>query len=606
MYQVFYGDFLLYDLRTEEYYLNAPTLTEELNKVSEFSFTIYPDHPHFDKLYKLVPNVILKKDSKIIFKGRIIIDDQLMDKSKQVTCESVLAFLIDSIQRPFEFQGSPEELYQYFFNVHNTQVGTFNLTTDTRLVTGKTYFTYDNTASLYKQVITPDISEISTYYEASGDKILYIGKMTGANLDNNDYINRSSTDYINTFDTIKDKLLNTIGGYIIERYVGDKVFVDWVDDFTEGDSQLVSTQTIEFGKNLIDIAVENDASETYSVVIPLGAEIENEDGTKKRITIEEVNDGKDYLVNETALNNYGWIVAPVEDTTWDDVTLPSNLKTKATEYLNNKAVMLKSTLELNALDLSTINKDITGFRMGLYIRLQSTPHGISKTYLLTKKVTPLDNPENMTVTLGETKQTLTGIQIGDKNDTINRVENILGDYVLNDDVTEIVDEKIENSSYIQQLPNQIMTEVSETYTTKTETQTAIDNMGESLSTTIEDLQETMTTQMTQTSEDWTFEFNKIVQQITNVDGTVNANYQELIKYIRFVDGTIVLGVVGNEITLEIRNDRLSFLQNNTEVAYMSNGKLYITDGEFLNSLVIGKFNFIPRANGNLSFKRVKG
>lgn len=606
MYQVFYGDFLLYDLRTEEYYLNAPTLTEELNKVSEFSFTIYPDHPHFDKLYKLVPNVILKKDSKIIFKGRIIIDDQLMDKSKQATCESVLAFLIDSIQRPFEFQGSPEELYQYFFNVHNTQVGTFNLTTDTSLVTGKTYFTYDNTASLYKQVITPDISEISTYYEASGDKILYIGKMTGANLDNNDYINRSSTDYINTFDTIKDKLLNTIGGYIIERYVEDKVFVDWVDDFTEGDSQLVSTQTIEFGKNLIDIAVENDASETYSVVIPLGAEIENEDGTKKRITIEEVNDGKDYLVNETALNNYGWIVAPVEDTMWDDVTLPSNLKTKATEYLNNKAVMLKSTLELNALDLSTINKDITEFRMGLYIRLQSTPHGISKTYLLTKKVTPLDNPENMTVTLGETKQTLTGIQIGDKNDTINRVENILGDYVLNDDVTEIVDEKIENSSYIQQLPNQIMTEVSETYTTKTETQTAIDNMGESLSTTIEELQETMTTQMTQTSEDWTFEFNKIVQQITNVDGTVNANYQELIKYIRFVDGTIVLGVVGNEITLEIRNDRLSFLQNNTEVAYMSNGKLYITDGEFLNSLVIGKFNFIPRANGNLSFKRVKG
>lgn len=606
MYQVFYGDFLLYDLRTEEYYLNAPTLTEELNKVSEFSFTIYPDHPHFDKLYKLVPNVILKKDSKIIFKGRIIIDDQLMDKSKQATCESVLAFLIDSIQRPFEFQGSPEELYQYFFNVHNTQVGAFNLTTDTSLVTGKTYFTYDNTASLYKQVITPDISEISTYYEASGDKILYIGKMTGANLDNNDYINRSSADYINTFDAIKDKLLNTIGGYIIERYVGDKVFVDWVDDFTEGDSQLVSTQTIEFGKNLIDIAVENDASETYSVVIPLGAEIENEDGTKKRITIEEVNDGKDYLVNETALNNYGWIVAPVEDTTWDDVTLPSNLKTKATEYLNNKAVMLKSTLELNALDLSTIDKSVTDFRMGLYIKLQSTPHGISKTYLLTKKVTPLDNPENMTVTLGETKQTLTGIQIGDKNDTINRVENILGDYVLNDDVTEIVDEKIENSSYIQQLPNQIMTEVSETYTTKTETQTAIDNMGESLSTTIEELQETMTTQMTQTSEDWTFEFNKIVQQITNVDGTVNANYQELIKYIRFVDGTIVLGVVGNEITLEIRNDRLSFLQNNTEVAYMSNGKLYITDGEFLNSLVIGKFNFIPRANGNLSFKRVKG
>ena len=65
---------------------------------------------------------------------------------------------------------------------------------------------------------------------------------------------------------------------------------------------------------------------------------------------------KDYLVNETALALYGWIVAPVEETTWDDVTLPTNLKNKAQDYLDNKAVMLKSTLQLNAIDLNTIDK----------------------------------------------------------------------------------------------------------------------------------------------------------------------------------------------------------------------------------------------------------
>ena len=39
--------------------------------------------------------------------------------------------------------------------------------------------------------------------------------------------------------------------------------------------------------------------------------------------------------------------------------------------------------------------------------------------------------------------------------------------------------------------------------------------------------------------------------------------------------------------------------------YISGGKLYITDGEFLNSLQLGNFVFEPRNNGNLSFKKIK-
>lgn len=552
MYQVFWGDFLLHDLRLDDYYLKDAELSEELNKVSEFTFDIYPEHPNFNKLEVLVPNIIIKKDGKTIFKGRIISEKMNMDKSKQVTCESVLAFLLDSVQRPYEFQGTPEELFTQFINSHNSQV------------------------EEYKQ--------------------FKIGKITGASLDNNAYVNRSNSDYENTFDAINDKILDTIGGYLQVRYETDGMYVDWLDDFTNGDSQIISTQVIEFGENLINIVAENDASETYSVVIPLGAEIETTDEetgetTKSRLTIEEVNNGNDYLVNETALNKYGWIVAPVDETTWDDVTLPSNLKTKAEEYLNNQCVTLKSTLELNALDLNVVNKNIDDFRMGEYIRVQSTPHNLSKTYLLTKKDMPLSKPENMEITLGETKNTLTGIQIGDGKDTIDKVETILGDYVLNDDITGIVNEEIENNSIIQQLPNEILTQVSQTYTSKSE---------------LQQLQETISTQMTQTENDWTFEFNKIVEQITNVDGTVNANYQELIRFIRFVGGRIILGEVGNAITLELRNDRLSFFNNNVEVAYINDGRLYITDGEFTHSLTIGNFAYIPRANGSLDFKKVKG
>lgn len=589
MYQVFYNDFLLHDLRLDDYFLTNPVLSEELNKVSEFTFSILYDHPYFSKLQKLIPCVCIKKDNQTIFKGRIISDSQKMNRSKDITCESFLAFLFDTIQRPFLFQGSAEKLYCQFFNVHNNQVATFSKTDDIILTDGKIYFEYNESNDLYEQVLNPDPTKINEYYEAFGDKILFIGKTTGANLDNNDYINRSSEDYISTYTAIEEKLL-PIGGYLKERYEGNNTFIDWVDDFTENNNQLVSTQLIEFGENLIDLLIDDDASETYSVVLPLGAEIELEDGTTERLTIKEINEGKDYIVNETALERYGWIVAPVSETTWDDVTLASNLKNKAIDFLNNHAVMLKSTLTLNALDLNTIDKTITDFKMGLYIKVVSVPHNISKTYLLTSKQTPLTHPENMQITLGETKETLTGMQVSDNSNTIRKIETTLKNYVLNENVTQIVNEEISNNSLIQQLPNEILNTVNEQYTKQTA---------------FSEYQEFMETKLSQTSEDWTFQFSEIISQLENVNGQVNSNYSELIKYIRFVDGTIILGILGNQITLQLQNDRLSFLQNQVEVAYMSNGKLYITDGEFLTSLIVGNFGFLPRQNGSLSFGKIK-
>ena len=60
--------------------------------------------------------------------------------------------------------------------------------------------------------------------------------------------------------------------------------------------------------------------------------------------------------------------------------------------------------------------------------------------------------------------------------------------------------------------------------------------------------------------------------------------------------------LGNELELQISNDRISFLQDGAEVAYFSNRKLYVTDAQILHSLQLGNFAYMPRPNGNLSFK----
>lgn len=92
---------------------------------------------------------------------------------------------------------------------------------------------------------------------------------------------------------------------------------------------------------------------------------------------------------------------------------------------------------------------------------------------------------------------------------------------------------------------------------------------------------------------------------SNADGTSEITYMD--KWFRFSKDGMEIGSSddGENIKLRLNNNRISFLSDDMEVAYISSNKLYITDGEFLNRLVLGNFGFIPRQNGNLSFKKVK-
>lgn len=120
----------------------------------------------------------------------------------------------------------------------------------------------------------------------------------------------------------------------------------------------------------------------------------------------------------------------------------------------------------------------------------------------------------------------------------------------------------------------------------------------------EALVSSVSTEIEQTKNSVEIQFNQFNADIAAVIAGTDAEFEEIRKYIRFVDGQILLGEVGNELELQISNDRISFRQDGAEVAYFSDRKLHVTDGEYTNSLRLGKFAFIPRSNGNLSFKKV--
>jgi hypothetical protein len=146
--------------------------------------------------------------------------------------------------------------------------------------------------------------------------------------------------------------------------------------------------------------------------------------------------------------------------------------------------------------------------------------------------------------------------------------------------------KVELTSLIQQTGDAIQLEVSEQYATNDEVTSAI------------------STSMTQLADQFEFLFTELQTTVDANDAEARAQFVEIEKYIRFIDGNIILGEEGNEITLRIENDRISFLDQGAEVAYISDKQLFITDAHFRYSLQVGNFKALPRANGNLSIIKV--
>lgn len=534
MYKIFSDEDLIYDSTLDDYKIGKGQITKELNKSGSFVFTIYSNHAFYNIVQKMKSIITVYKGENLIFRGRVIKESIGFFKDKTFTCEGELGFLLDSIQRPYNFEGTPKELLSQFIENHNSQV--------------------------------------------DESKRFVLGTVTVT--DPNNYITRSNEKYESTSDNLSSRLLDPLGGYIFitENSSGDRV-INWY-----AESPYMSNQSIEFGENLLDFTKTNRAEEIATAIIPLGYEIENvTTGEKTRLTISEVNNGVDYVYNADAVGLYGWIFK-VE--TWDDVTLASNLKSKAEAFLAEK-IKQSIAIELSAIDLSLMDQSIDSFRLGDHITIVSKPHGLNDKYLLEKQTIDLLKPDNDKITLGYSYSSFTDTNASANKDNsalIKTVETIRANYVTKAVVTSHVNNL---QSLIDQTNESIQMTVSST--------TSVN----------EELRELIATTYTQLNNTFEFMFTNLDQIVNDNDADTRAMFSEINKYIRFEDGDIIIGEIGNPFILKLQNDRISFLENDVEIAYISGNKIHITDGNILSSLRIGNFAFTPRETGHLSFTKVR-
>lgn len=103
---------------------------------------------------------------------------------------------------------------------------------------------------------------------------------------------------------------------------------------------------------------------------------------------------------------------------------------------------------------------------------------------------------------------------------------------------------------------------------------------------VDTLISSVNTEVTQTKDSWQVTFNQFQQTLNGVTDSTDAQFDEIKKHIRFEDGNILLGNNTSPLILKLKNDRIQFLQNGYEVAYISDQRMYNTVCEIIKQLKI--------------------
>ena len=495
--------------------LKSGKVVKGINAIDSFSFTMLPSNAGFNLLQekKTLVTVYNTNKNRYEFYGRVLYSNPSMSEDgkiqKEAVCESYFGFLCDSEQHYVKEQNwTVTGLLEYLIAEHNSQV--------------------------------------------EGYKNFAIGEVTVVDPNDNLYCGIQRK---NTWETIKEKLLNVLGGEIRFRVAGEVIYLDYLTEIGT-----TRETPIQLSRNMKSITKEKDPSSFVSRLRPLGCKltveetVTDEEGnettetveTEQRLDITSVNDGLDYIIDEAAEAEFGISIKSVE---WDDVTTASALFTKGQNWLaeNNK---MQVKYSITQLDLSLLGLDIDDFDVYNRHPIKNALLGIDDIARIIKKTIDVCEEVKSTIEVGENFKTLSDIQLeqaGKVGNIENTVEKIENDYITNEQLTS---ESRALSSLIEQMVDRILLTVSETYESKSANT---------------EYKETLKSELGVWAEGITGRVKKTESDIKIVDGDLQSKFNTITKYFTFDINGMTIGQVDNPNKVVIDNDEISILVNGVPV-----------------------------------------
>ena len=171
LFRIYVDGKLFYHPHLSRLAITQAQVEEDAENIDSLTLSAPFNHPYLDAIKPMASEIVCMSGNSVVFEGRVIDDGSDFYNTHTWICESALAYLNDSIQPPYEYTGSLSGLLELFLAEHNKTVET------------------------KKQFILGEVTVV----------------------DSNDYVNYSAPDYSVTMTAIKEKLLNTHGGYLRVR-----------------------------------------------------------------------------------------------------------------------------------------------------------------------------------------------------------------------------------------------------------------------------------------------------------------------------------------------------------------------------------------------------
>ena len=343
MYQLYADEVCIYDdaFALENMKVMEPKLSLADNSAGSLSLKLPPSNKGYDTVTRLKTTIRVYRDEKPV--------EYLLDSSGSVILDSNRDSIIADaafITSPILWEGRVLDEKLDFWNNRTLfcegALAYFNDTTQPRWI--------DTGPTSVRNFVARLLAEHNAKVPANRRFLL-----GDVNVSDSGNVIRY-TNYEKTLECL-NSLVEELGGHLRVRFVGSTKYLDYLASYDEEIAQQVT-----FGRNLLDFTRNWSMSEYATVILPLGAQIQNEtdysaesseDTTEeneppKYVTVESVNGGSPYVASTAAVNNYGWIVKKVE---WNEVEDPAELLRKAQSYLSGLQFD-KMTIELSAIDLS--------------------------------------------------------------------------------------------------------------------------------------------------------------------------------------------------------------------------------------------------------------
>lgn len=336
--------------------LTQPKLDMSDNAAGTFSAVVPVNNIGYSKIDRVTSAIVVKKDGKWIWEGRVLQEQKDFYGQRKITCEGCLSYLNDVDLEPETIKA-------------NTM------------------------SSLFSQLFSRYNSKVSKY---APKRQISVGAIT---VELNDNDNTFETNYENLYEWIQRNITDNYGGHLFMSKDSSGLKINYYADYPD-----TSGQTIDFGENLIDFTGDYDLTKICTVCIPRGKTLETDtesgESTKtKYLTVAEFNGGSIYVENADTVKKYGRIERVVDFSDVEDGALLLKL---ATNYM--RALQFDDmVLNVKAVDLHMLNSSIDSFDLLDQVRCVSLPHGLDKFFPLTSVSIPLDNPENVAYTFGVTQ-----------------------------------------------------------------------------------------------------------------------------------------------------------------------------------------------------------